>query len=103
VTLLTYLVPLHLRYVGLVGPTGIAGWAVFGFMSVVASWYGVNFLLGSGLHAYAFGSGGQGYVLGGCLVQLIVVTGLLLYVRTLPAASASLAAQTAPPTPTVPT
>jgi ABC-type transport system involved in cytochrome c biogenesis permease subunit len=88
VTLLTYLVPLHLRYVGMVGPTGIAGWAVFGFMSVVASWYGVNFLLGSGLHAYAFGSGGQGYVLGGCAVQLAVVTALLLYVRRLPPASA---------------
>ena len=97
VTLLTYLVPLHLRYVGLVGPTGIAGWAVFGFMSVVASWYGVNFLLGSGLHAYAFGSGGQGYVLGGCAVQLAVVTALLLYVRRLPPASAM-----PPVVPTVP-
>jgi ABC-type transport system involved in cytochrome c biogenesis permease subunit len=84
VTLLTYLIPLHLRYVGLVSPTGLAAWAIFGFMSVVASWYGVNFLLGSGLHAYAFGNGGQGTVLGCCALQLAVGVALLIYVRNLP-------------------
>ncbi len=70
VILLTYLIPLHLRYVGVVGPTGLAAWAVFGFMSVVMSWYGVNFLLGAGLHAYAFGSGGQWIVLPLCGAQM---------------------------------
>ncbi len=43
--LLTYLVPLHLRYIGVVGPTGLAGWSVLGINAVVMSWYGVNFLL----------------------------------------------------------
>jgi ABC-type transport system involved in cytochrome c biogenesis permease subunit len=60
---LTYLIPLHLRYVGVVGPTGLAGWSVLGFLSVIWSWYGVNFILGTGLHAYGFGSGGQVLVL----------------------------------------
>ncbi|MBN8523807.1 MAG: cytochrome c biogenesis protein CcsA, partial [Planctomycetes bacterium] len=67
VILLVYLVPLHLRYIGMVGPNGMAAWAVHGFQSVVMSWYGVNFILGAGLHAYAtgsgFGSGGQLIVL----------------------------------------
>lgn len=76
VILLVYLVPLHLRYVGSVGPTGMAAWAVHGFQSVVMSWYGVNFLLGAGLHAYAtgsgFGSGGQLIVLPLVLVQTIL-------------------------------
>ncbi len=67
IILLVYLVPLHLRYVGGVGPTGLASWAVHGFQSVIMSWYGVNFILGAGLHAYAtgsgFGSGGQLIVL----------------------------------------
>ena len=67
VILLVYLVPLHLRYVGAVGSTGLAVWAIHGFQSVVMSWYGVNFLLGAGLHAYTtgsgFGSGGQLIVL----------------------------------------
>ena len=60
---LTYLIPLHLRYVGAVGPTGLAVWSVLGFLSVLWSWYGVNFILGTGLHAYGFGSGGQSLVL----------------------------------------
>ncbi|MCX8039159.1 MAG: cytochrome c biogenesis protein CcsA [Planctomycetota bacterium] len=67
VIILVYLIPLHLRARGLVGPTALAAWAVHGFQSVVMSWYGVNFLLGVGLHAYAtgsgFGSGGQLIVL----------------------------------------
>ncbi len=28
------------------------------------AWYGVNFLLGSGMHSYGFGKGGLRYVLG---------------------------------------
>ncbi len=86
VTLLTYLIPLHLRYVGVVGPTGLAAWSVYGFMSVVMSWYGVNFLLGTGLHAYAFGSGGQGYVLTLCALQIVATTAMLA--RIAPAARA---------------
>ncbi|GDY14739.1 hypothetical protein LBMAG53_36170 [Planctomycetota bacterium] len=69
VVVLTYLIPLHLRYVGLVGPTGLALWSVFGFLSVVMSWYGVNFVLGVGLHAYAFGSGGAEYAFVLCGAQ----------------------------------
>jgi ABC-type transport system involved in cytochrome c biogenesis permease subunit len=57
VTFLTYLVPLHLRYAGAVGPTGLAAWSVLGFLSVVMSWWGVNFFIGAGLHAYATGHG----------------------------------------------
>jgi ABC-type transport system involved in cytochrome c biogenesis permease subunit len=63
--LLTYLVPLHLRYVGAVGHTGLAAWSVLGALSVLWSWYGVNFIQATGLHAYAFGSASR-------LDQLIV-------------------------------
>jgi hypothetical protein len=28
---------------------------------VLMAWYGVNFVLGAGLHSYGFGSGGFGY------------------------------------------
>ncbi len=68
---LTYLIPLHLRYVGAVGPTGLAAWSVLGFLSVLWSWYGVNFILGTGLHAYGFGSGGQSIVLPLTAAQLL--------------------------------
>lgn len=91
VILLCYLVPLHLRYAGVVGPTALAGWAVYGFLSVIMSWYGVNFLLGAGLHAYATGKGfadsfsaDQVVVLGLCLVQVLVTTAQLLVLRRKP-------------------
>ena len=88
VILLSYLVPLHLRYAGVVGPTALAGWAVYGFLSVIMSWYGVNFLLGVGLHAYATGSGfansfstDQVVVLGLSVVQLVVTSAQLVVLR----------------------
>jgi hypothetical protein len=27
------------------------------------AWYGVNYILGAGLHSYGFGVGGEGYVI----------------------------------------
>ena len=90
VILLVYVVPLHLRYAGAVGPTGLAAWAVIGFLSVVMSWYGVNFLLGAGKHAYATGKGfGESMtidkvvVLGLSVVQVVVTVLQLLYLRGL--------------------
>ncbi len=78
---LTYLIPLHLRYVGVVGPTGLAAWSVLGFLSVVWSWYGVNFILGAGLHAYAFGNGGQAIVLPLAAAQTILTIWQLIAIR----------------------
>ena len=96
VILLCYLVPLHLRYAGVVGPTALAGWAVYGFLSVIISWYGVNFLLGAGLHAYATGKGfadsfstDQVVVLGLCIVQVLVTSGQLLVLRVKPGESSA--------------
>ncbi|MFO0944893.1 MAG: hypothetical protein U1D30_02935 [Planctomycetota bacterium] len=43
------------------------------------AWYGVNFVLGAGLHAYAFGSGGRGYVLSVAVANIAFV--LLAYFR----------------------
>ena len=63
ITLMCYLVVLHGRFAGLWGNFGIAFGSVFCFLSVVMAWYGVNFVLGSGLHAYGAGAGGIEYVL----------------------------------------
>ena len=40
------------------GLPGLAG-SVLGAAVIGMSWYGVNFLLGAGLHSYGFGQGGQ--------------------------------------------
>jgi cytochrome c-type biogenesis protein CcsB len=62
VALLGYLAVLHARYGGAVGHRGLAVFTVICFSLVVMAWYGVNFVLGAGLHSYGFGGGGQGFV-----------------------------------------
>jgi len=73
IALLTYLTVLHGRSAGWVGPMGFAAWTVGCFTSVVMAWYGVNFVLGVGLHSYGFSAGGQGAVGLGTLIQLSFV------------------------------
>jgi ABC-type transport system involved in cytochrome c biogenesis permease subunit len=107
VIILTYLVPLHLRYIGAVSHAGLAGWSVFGFLAVVMSWYGVNFLLGAGKHAYATGSGfahsvstDQFIVLGLCVVQIIYTVLVMVLIRRQPkAGQGTPASADTPPTP----
>lgn len=59
VSLLAYLVILHGRYAGWIDNFGLAAGSVVGAAVIGMSWYGVNFLLGAGLHSYGFGQGGQ--------------------------------------------
>jgi hypothetical protein len=47
------------RYAGWIGNFGLAAGSVIGAAVIGMSWYGVNFLLGAGLHSYGFGQGGQ--------------------------------------------
>ena len=59
ITLLVYLVPLHGRFAGWVTTFGLAVASIVCFNSVVMAWYGVNFVLGVGLHSYGFTEGGS--------------------------------------------
>ena len=59
IALLSYLVPLHGRLVGWLGNFGMGVASVVCFNSVLMAWYGVNFVLGQGLHSYGFGTGGS--------------------------------------------
>ena len=38
------------------------------------AWYGVNFILGTGLHSYGFGIGGETYVMTAVALDFIYVT-----------------------------
>jgi ABC-type transport system involved in cytochrome c biogenesis permease subunit len=73
VALLGYLALLHSRFIGWVGQFGLAAWSVFCFSLVVVAWYGVNFVLGAGLHSYGFGGGGKEYVAAALLLQFAYV------------------------------
>ncbi len=58
ITLLGYLIVLHGRVAGKWAGFGMAVGAVLAFQGVLMAWYGVNFVLGVGLHSYGFGTGG---------------------------------------------
>lgn len=56
-----YLIILHAYRFGKIGPFGLSVGSILGLQAIIFTWYGVNFLLGTGLHSYGFGSGGQMY------------------------------------------
>ena len=62
IALLAYMAVLHGRYAGWVGKFAFPLWTVICFSTVVMAWYGVNFVLGVGLHSYGFSTGGQAFV-----------------------------------------
>jgi cytochrome c-type biogenesis protein CcsB len=64
IALLCYIFVLHGRVVGWWDQFGLALASVVCFCAVVMTWYGVNFVLGKGLHSYGFGIGGEKYVAG---------------------------------------
>jgi cytochrome c-type biogenesis protein CcsB len=80
IALLGYLALLHARLVGLVQNFGTMVGAVIAFNLIIMSWYGVNFVLGAGLHSYGFGAGGVQYV-GGFVVANLIYVGYVAYIR----------------------
>jgi ABC-type transport system involved in cytochrome c biogenesis permease subunit len=78
VALLGYLTVLHARFAGWVGHRGLAALSVACFAFVIMAWYGVNFVLGAGLHSYGFGGGGQRFVYSAVALQLLFVAAALL-------------------------
>jgi len=73
IALLGYLALLHARFRGMVGHFGFLAGCVVAFLGVLMAWYGVNFVLGAGLHSYGFSSGGVSYVATYCTLQLLFV------------------------------
>jgi cytochrome c-type biogenesis protein CcsB len=71
IALLSYMAVLHGRYAGWVGAFAFPLWTVICFSTVVMAWYGVNFVLGVGLHSYGFSTGGQAFVFGFLLLQTL--------------------------------
>ena len=64
IALLGYIAVIHGRLSGWLGNFGFLAWSSICFSLVLMAWYGVNFVLGAGLHSYGFGGGGVEYVSG---------------------------------------
>jgi ABC-type transport system involved in cytochrome c biogenesis permease subunit len=73
IALLGYLSILHGRFVGWIKDFGLAVGSILGYLLVLMAWYGVNFILGTGLHSYGFGSGGYAWVGGFVAFEALVI------------------------------
>ena len=72
ISLLAYLALLHGKLIGWVSAFNMSLFSVLIFFLVIMAWYGVNFVLGAGLHSYGFGSGGIEYVSAFLALHLIL-------------------------------
>lgn len=54
-----YLIVIHAYRFKKIGSRGLATGSIIGLIAITFTWYGVNFILGSGLHSYGFGNGGE--------------------------------------------
>jgi ABC-type transport system involved in cytochrome c biogenesis permease subunit len=73
IALLSYVILLHGRLGGWWGGYGLAVGSIACFLTILMAWYGVNFVLGKGLHSYGFGNGGQLYVGLFALLELLLI------------------------------
>ena len=91
ITFFVYLAIIHARFAGWLRHFGLAATAILGFLAVVMTYYGVNFILAAGMHAYGFSEGGQFWVAVYAVLEIaIVVAGYIRYgaVKKLPPAAA---------------
>jgi cytochrome c-type biogenesis protein CcsB len=73
IALLCYITTLHGRLAGWWTQFGLVVASVVCFLAVLMAWYGVNFVLGKGLHSYGFGIGGETYVATFVILDLLFV------------------------------
>ncbi|MBF0386380.1 MAG: cytochrome c biogenesis protein CcsA [Candidatus Omnitrophica bacterium] len=76
ITFLGYMAILHLRYSKKLSNFALAVGGILGFLLVIMTWYGVNFVLGRGMHSYGAGSGGLQWI----VYFLVFEVGFLSYV-----------------------
>lgn len=67
---LGFIAILHARYQRWIDEFGLLASSTFAYLLVVMAWYGVNFILATGLHSYGFSSGGTSMVIGFVALQL---------------------------------
>ncbi len=78
ITFLGYLVIVHSKHAKWLDNFGLAVGSVLGFLLVLMTWYGVNFVLGRGLHSYGFGSGGIVWIIYYLIAETIFVSWVIL-------------------------
>jgi ABC-type transport system involved in cytochrome c biogenesis permease subunit len=72
----TYLIAIHLYTFRLIADRGLANASIIGMLVISFTWYGVNYILGTGLHSYGFGSGGENMYLSFLALEVLFLLAL---------------------------
>jgi len=73
IVLLVYMAILHGKYSSWIPPQRFVPLVAGAFMSVMMAWFGVNYILASGLHSYGFSEGGAVFLGTFFLIQILVL------------------------------
>ena len=69
---LGFIAILHGRFAGWITPKKLLLYSPLSYILVIMAWFGVNFILATGLHSYGFSSGGAFMVITAVLFQLAI-------------------------------
>lgn len=75
IVLLVYMAILHGKYTSWIPPKRFVPLVAGAFMSVMMAWFGVNYILASGLHSYGFSEGGAIFLGSFFLIQILILIG----------------------------
>lgn len=79
-----YLIVIHAYRFGKIGDIGLAVGSIIGLQAITFTWYGVNYILGVGLHSYGFGNGGELFYAGFIAFEIIFISFMLYFHQKLP-------------------
>lgn len=73
-----YVAVIHSYRYNKISGFGLAIGSIIGLNAITFTWYGVNYILGTGLHSYGFGNGGQIYYYIFVALEVIIIFVALL-------------------------
>lgn len=73
IVLLVYMAILHGKYSSWIPPHRFVPLVAGAFMSVMMAWFGVNYILASGLHSYGFSEGGAVFLGSFFAIQMFII------------------------------
>jgi cytochrome c biogenesis factor len=81
ITILVFVIVLHGRVARYYGAIGIIVGALFASISVMITWYGINFVFKGSLHAYGGGAANQAVLFLGTFIAANILWGTLALLR----------------------
>ncbi|PCJ16768.1 MAG: hypothetical protein COB02_15470 [Candidatus Cloacimonadota bacterium] len=76
ITLIVYMILLHCKRMSWLSDYIVALASILSFLFILITWYGVNFIIGTGLHSYGFGTGDIKLAILFVLFELLFITSM---------------------------